>query len=392
MSYIRGCRTTKLVIHDLSEEAWEAVRAAYEGDQIISDRGCIRPCTGCFSCWSRTPGQCVQRDGYENMGAWIHRASEVVVISRCTCGGFSGFVKNVFDRSLAYVLPQFEIINDETHHMKRYAEEKPFTFVFYGRDLGPEEKESACRYVKAVCTNIRGYVKAVQFREDIPQAEEPPILPVPAERRAGTVLLNVSMRAESGNSARLSRQLGKLLQEDYETVALKQYLGRMPELLSRLAGAKTLVFCTPLYVDGLPAQMIRFLEAAERFSARLPGKIYVLANMGLCESRQLVSLFSSVRLWCRQADAAYGGGLGVSAGELVGPLTDMLPFGFGPTRDIAAGMHRLADAVRQGRECGDLYTEPAGFPRALYLAIANAGWNLQAKENGLRREDLFRRL
>ena len=145
----------QLVINDLSEEAWEAVRAAYEGDQIISDRGSIRPCTGCFSCWSRTPGQCVQRDGYENMGAWIHRASEVVVISRCTCGGFSGFVKNVFDRCLGYALPHFEVVDEETHHKKRYDEDKPFSFVFYGHGLSDAERDAARRYVEAVCANVR---------------------------------------------------------------------------------------------------------------------------------------------------------------------------------------------------------------------------------------------
>ena len=48
---------------------------------------------GCFSCRSKTPGQCIVRDGYENMGALIHQADEVIVISRYTFGGFSVFVK-----------------------------------------------------------------------------------------------------------------------------------------------------------------------------------------------------------------------------------------------------------------------------------------------------------
>ncbi|MBP5240065.1 MAG: flavodoxin family protein, partial [Oscillospiraceae bacterium] len=124
-----------LVIHDLKAEEWETVRGRYEGWQVVSDRGTIWPCVGCFCCWNKTPGQCVIRDGYENMGPLLHAAEEVHVISRYTYGGFSGFVKNVFDRCLGYVLPQFEVIGGETHHRKRYAEEKPFTFIFYGHGL-----------------------------------------------------------------------------------------------------------------------------------------------------------------------------------------------------------------------------------------------------------------
>ena len=99
-----------LVIHDLTPEAWETVRRDYPGWTVVSDTGTIRPCTGCFGCWNRTPGECVIRDGYENMGELIHRADRVTVISRYTFGGFSGFVKNVFDRCLGYVLPQFEVV------------------------------------------------------------------------------------------------------------------------------------------------------------------------------------------------------------------------------------------------------------------------------------------
>ena len=76
------------------------------------------------------------------MGSLIHHVDEGVVISRYTYGGFSGFVKNVFDRCLGYVLSQFEVAGGETHHQKRYDEDKPFTFIFYGHDLNEDEKNS----------------------------------------------------------------------------------------------------------------------------------------------------------------------------------------------------------------------------------------------------------
>ncbi|MBO7677165.1 MAG: flavodoxin family protein, partial [Erysipelotrichaceae bacterium] len=160
----------KLVIHDLNKEKWQKIADQYEGSTIISDDGTIQPCIGCFGCWNKTPGKCVIKDGYDDMGYLIHHSDEVVVISRYTYGGFSGFVKNVFDRCLGYVLPHFELVKGQSHHKKRYEEDKPYTFIFYGHDLSEEDKNDAIRYVNAVCTNLRTHVKDVQFIEE---AEEP---------------------------------------------------------------------------------------------------------------------------------------------------------------------------------------------------------------------------
>ena len=55
----------------------------------------------------------------------------------------------------------------------------------------------------------------------------------------------------------------------------------------------------------------------------------------------------------------YCGGLGVSAGELIGVLMQHLPFSSGPTKTIAQGMDVLAEAIDKGAEVGDIY---AKFP------------------------------
>ena len=379
-----------LVIHDLKAEEWETIHQDYKSWNVISDQGTIQPCVGCFSCWNKTPGQCVIKDGYEHMGALIHEAEEVHVISQYTYGGFSGFVKNVFDRSLSYVLPQFEVIKSETHHKKRYEEDKPFTFIFYGQNLSEEEKAGAHQYVKAVCSNIRGYVKAVHFREN---GRTHDFFPQTHGGNNGKIfLLNASMRSENGNSAKLAGKLRTCLSGDTEIIALKQYLKKPSELLCRLEEASAVVLCMPLYVDGLPSQLIRFMETAEREYRGTSKRIYVLANMGLYESRQLVNLFRAVREWCSKMHFSYCGGLGVSAGELIGVLMQHIPFAFGPTKMIARGMDVLAEAINKEDSAGDLYAEPYRFPRSLYIFIANTNWNLTAKKNGISPKELYRRL
>ena len=297
------------------------------------------------------------------MGELIHHADEVIVISHYTYGGFSGFVKNVFDRSLGYVLPQFEVVNGESHHRKRYEETRLFTFIFLGHNLSTEEKDSAVRYVNAVIANIRGQVKSVEFRECEEQdfAAKQQTVTKPGR----TVLLIGSMRSERGNSAKLAAELNSLMDSEAEILPIKDYLGKTNELCSALESAEKIVLCTPLYVDGLPAQVIRFMEDAEKHLSRIPRKVYVLANMGLYESSQMANLFATVKQWCGKMNQDYCGGLGISAGELIGTLMDYIPFRHGPSRNASAGMFRLSDAVRRGTRLEVISAEPFCFPRFL---------------------------
>ena len=379
-----------LVIHDLSEKEWNKVSAEYESWKVVSDNGNIRPCIGCFCCWRKTPGECVIKDGYENLGALIHHADEVTVISRYTYGGFSAFVKNAFDRCIGYVLPQFEVIKGETHHKKRYDEDKAFTFIFYGHELSMEQKESARQYVEAVCANIRGHVEDLIFRV----CEEK--TPVPeritkAEPRS-VVLLNGSMRNIKGNSAKFARKLKASLNTDPEIIDLREHLDDVSGLVQELEKTETIVLCMPLYVDGLPAQLIRLMETFRREYRGGKARIYLLANMGLYESKQLRNLFSAVRQWCADMDFEYCGGLGISAGELIGTLIDQKSFDNISNKKVIEGIECLAEAVNSGKVMEDIFAEPHHFPRWLYIAIANTNWNRLAKKAGIRPIDLYKRL
>jgi len=380
----------KLVIQGLENEEWEKIKDLYADCTVIEDHGTIHPCTGCFSCWNKTPGKCVIRDGYETMGQQIHHADEVIVLSRYVYGGFSGFVKNVFDRSLGYVLPHLMVVHNESHHRKRYPEEKAFSFVFCGQNLSEEEKQSAKNYVRAVCANIRGYVKRIEFRDDSAFVREKKTCGLPENEKV--MVLNASARFEKGNTAKLTGELLKGMNKEAEIVPLMKHMGHPEELLEKLQSVSDLVLAMPLYVDGLPSQLIRFLEQTERMYEGSGKRVYVLANMGLYESRQLESLFSAVRQWCSHMNFDYCGGLGVSAGELIGGVMELVPFGIGPTKRASLGIEALRAAIEAGQPAGEILAEPWKFPRSLYLYIANTSWNRGARKNGMKPKDLYRKL
>ena len=162
-----------LIIHDLSKEQWEALAFPLkEETKIIDNSGKIKKCMGCFGCWLKTPGRCVIPDEYQRMGELAAKAEELTIISKCSFGSYSSFVKNVLDRSISYVLPFFEIREGEMHHRKRYDNQFLMRVIFYGSDITEEEKETAKELVKANAVNLHGKVKEVLFVESLEKIGE----------------------------------------------------------------------------------------------------------------------------------------------------------------------------------------------------------------------------
>lgn len=153
----------KVVIHDLTREEWEGFVDVPEDVKVIADDGSIKKCIGCFGCWVKTPGQCVIADDYQKMGAVFGGAEELVIISRCSFGSYSPFVKNVLDRSISYMLPYFENRNHEMHHRARYGNHIRMRVYFYGEDITAEEKHTAEQLVEANAVNFQGIVEQILF-------------------------------------------------------------------------------------------------------------------------------------------------------------------------------------------------------------------------------------
>lgn len=133
-----------VIIHDLPgrDRLEELLGPMNDDDKIIErkDKDPV-PCMGCFGCWIKTPGMCVIKDGFEDTGAYMGAAQELRIVSRCTYGEFSPFVKKVLDRSISYCHPYFVKRNGETHHKMRYTNTLKIRVLAYGDNLTDDEKE-----------------------------------------------------------------------------------------------------------------------------------------------------------------------------------------------------------------------------------------------------------
>ena len=90
-------------------------------------------------------------------------------------------------------------------------------------------------------------------------------------------------------------------------------------VLEALADADAAVFCLPLYVDGVPSHVLRFLEKMELF-CRERGKtlrVCCVANNGFIEGRQNEPLMQVFENFCARAGLTWGGGVGVGGGVML---------------------------------------------------------------------------
>lgn len=159
-----------VIIHDLTDLQFQQMFPQITGDtQIISNNGYIKNCVGCFGCWIKTPGQCVMKDGYENMGSILSQADIVTIISKSCYGGYSPFVKNVLDRSISFLLPFFKVIDNETHHKPRYKKSFQLSVYFYGEHITQSERDTAKNMVDRNSINFNVSKHNVTFFKFIEQ-------------------------------------------------------------------------------------------------------------------------------------------------------------------------------------------------------------------------------
>lgn len=401
-----------LLIHDLDEKEWEQIAQDYRGWEVIAPSKEIKPCVGCFGCWLKTPGECVIKDGYNRMGALIHQADELVVMSKYTYGGFSSFVKNVFDRSIGWVLPYFKIVDNEMHHKKRYPEDKKITVIFRGKDLTKEDQADARRYVEAVCRNFYGVIKDIRFEEL--KTEEAKVT-VFEERKeiadktcnkdqtcnidktynpasGKTILLNASLRGENSNTGKFLEKLESSIGENVEIFNLPDFINKPDELVKALLPVKKIVLGMPMYVDGIPSALLKIMEMMEKMDPAEDKKIYAVVNMGFYESRQIKNVLKQIRKWSERCGFSYGGGVAVGAGEMMGMLIKSINGANGPVKNVVEAIESLAGVIKSSSAIDDIYADAYKFPRSAYMFMAGMGWPKAAKLNGLKKKDLLKRI
>ncbi len=90
-------------------------------------------------------------------------------------------------------------------------------------------------------------------------------------------------------------------------------------ILEQLRDAQTVVFGVPLYVDGIPSHVLRFLEKMEVFCREngLRLSVRCIANNGFIEGKQNEPLMQCFGHFCGRAGLSWDGGVGIGGGVML---------------------------------------------------------------------------
>jgi len=202
--------------------------------------------------------------------------------------------------------------------------------------------------------------------------------------------VNGSPRGADSNSGEVIRLLRDALPQDvaWQEVQARGKERPTPEGLT--SGILLITF--PLYVDGLPSGLIRWLQEYRDLCHASPvdQKVYAVANCGFHEGEQNRSALAMVEAFAVSAGLSWCGGVGIGTGEMIRGLKSVPPEA-GIRRPVITALKTLGEAMTgQTALKENLYTRH-NLPWMVYKIAGEAGWRSRGRKNGVRTKDLSAR-
>lgn len=95
-------------------------------ENVFLSRNKIKSCKGCFNCWLKTPGKCIQKDNMPELLKKVRQSDIIVFASPLYADNVTGIMKNFIDRLMTLADPRFsKDKNNESVHKPRYEGNPP---------------------------------------------------------------------------------------------------------------------------------------------------------------------------------------------------------------------------------------------------------------------------
>jgi multimeric flavodoxin WrbA len=166
---------------------------------------------------------------------------------------------------------------------------------------------------------------------------------------------------------------------------------KLEALVKTVATADVVIIAAPLYVDSLPAAVIKLLEVLSRDLGQYTRPdhqlLLAISNGGFPEASQNDIALAIYRRFAEETGFVWAGGMAVGGGEALKGRP--LEASGGMARNVVAGLDMAAAALAEGnpvpQEAEELVSEPM-MPSRIYRLMGNLGWWMQAGEYGTRRK------
>ncbi len=130
----------------------------------------IHYCTGCFSCWLKTPGRCVFQDDMELVLREMLKSDLVIYAAPLSLGFLHHLLKKTLDRTIPLVLPYIGIYKKECHHFLRYPK-MPLLGVMVEKEADTDGDDLELTYgmMKRLSLNMRTRLVFSETTEKSPE-------------------------------------------------------------------------------------------------------------------------------------------------------------------------------------------------------------------------------
>ncbi|MBN1917472.1 MAG: flavodoxin family protein [Verrucomicrobia bacterium] len=148
---------------DGAKEAGAEIELVYVADLKV------KPCLGCFYCWLKTPGRCVQKDDMAGVLEKVVGSDVLVLGTPLYVDGMTGTMKMMLDRFIPLALPFFELVDGRTRHPGRYGRHDARVVLVSVSGFPEVENFSGLiEHVKAICANMHGAFAGAVLRPGAP--------------------------------------------------------------------------------------------------------------------------------------------------------------------------------------------------------------------------------
>ena len=204
------------------------------------------------------------------------------------------------------------------------------------------------------------------------------------------IIINGSPKTIKSNSEILGNYLFPLLKENNIKKYYSIYFQLNDKTKNEIYNSDVLIFIFPLYVDGIPSNLLKLLVKFEKENVVRPKtKIYCIVNNGFYEGKQNFLALLHMKNWCKKVNAKWGQGIGIGSGELL-PYLKKFKLGQGPLKNLEKILNRLSRNILTLNSDKNIYINP-NWTKILYFIQGSFSWILKARKNNLKIQELFKK-
>jgi multimeric flavodoxin WrbA len=367
----------------------------------------LKYCTGCWGCWVKTPGKCQSDSASQEMDKALINSDFVLWAAPMKMGYPSELLKMAMDKHLPLIHPYMEVVQNEAHHLKRYAKYPRLGLLVEKEALTDELdlkittqlfQRTALNFKSRLYFSMTSETPASDLVERImDRSAKPVVMPATPHPTTGTAakdldgitLFNGSPRGLHGNSPIFLQKLAEGFGGESKMINLVN-INATDEHVQAFREAKAVWLAFPLYTDSMPGIVKHFIEALEPLAEKSNNPpIGFIVQSGFPEGLHSRFVEQYLEKLASRLGSPYLGTIVKGNGEGVRIMPDNM------NKKLFDGLHSLGNDLANGEALNpdtlSSIAKPESFPKVLapvfklflHLPIAHSYFDGMLKKNGV---------